>query len=322
MKKIWRLLLIMSIIVTMSVLVGCRGDDDDDPVGPSATAFETLTAYLVDNDMDLSDMLADWIVGASVVEAAPSTYYILDIRSADDYALGHVEGAVNSTLGGILTDAANNGGKPIVVYCYTGQSACHAVIALRLSGYVDAQSMKWGMSGWHSDFDKWTTNTASIAVGHADWTTDATATVADFSDPSLTATATDGAGILAERVTAMLTGGFKGILAADVLASPSSYFINNYWAEVDVNTYGHITGAYRIKEDLTLDAGGFNNLDPSETVVTYCWTGQTSSMVTAYLTVLGYDAKSLKFGTNAMIYSELTGPKWSASADYTYVTKQ
>ena len=41
-------------------------------------------------------------------------------------------------------------------------------------------------------------------------------------------------------------------------------------------------------------------------------------MVTAYLTVLGYDAYSLKFGVNSLIYSELAGHKWTASADYTY----
>ena len=43
-------------------------------------------------------------------------------------------------------------------------------------------------------------------------------------------------------------------------------------------------------------------------------------MVTAYLTVLGYDAKSLKFGSNSMIYDDLLGHKWGASMDYDYET--
>jgi len=57
--------------------------------------------------------------------------------------------------------------------------------------------------------------------------------------------------------------------------------------------------------------GNISSLNPDGTVVTYCWTGQTSSMVTAYLSVLGYDAKSLKFGTNGMIHSTLESHKWS-----------
>jgi rhodanese-related sulfurtransferase len=222
-------------------------------------------------------------------------------------------------LGGILTDAAVSGGKPIVVVCYTGQSAAHAVVALRLSGYSDARSLKFGMSSWNSAFDRWTSNTASVAVGHNNWSMDPTATLSPHEYPGLTTTATDGAGILAERVAAMLAGGFKGVNAVDVLNTPGDYFMNNYWSEADVTTYGHIDGAYRISP-LSLESNEFMYNDPDETVVTYCWTGQTSSMVTAYLTVLGYDAKSLKFGVNALIYSELTGHKWGGSADYAYET--
>ena len=72
-------------------------------------------------------------------------------------------------------------------------------------------------------------------------------------------------------------------------------------------------------ESLSVVAGGLSGLHTDETIVTYCWTGQTSSMITAYLTVLGYDAVSLKFGSNGMIYDDLEGHKWPASADYAYV---
>lgn len=299
------------------LFVSCKGD----PESPGESPYETLTLYLSASEMDLSDVLSDWIIAASAVVENTSDYYIMDIRSAADYETGHIEGAVNSTLGAILTDAENNTeDKPILVACYTGQSAAHAVVALRLSDYADARVLKFGMSGWHSDFDKWTSNTGNIGTGHENWTTDATATLQDFDPPTFSASASDGAGILAERVDAMLAGGFLGIAATDVLTAPGDYFINNYWAEADVDHYGHIAGAYRIKEDLSIDAGGFMNLDPSGTIVTYCWTGQTSSVVTAYLTVLGYDAKSLKFGANAMIYDQLESGKWIESADYDYVS--
>ena len=38
------------------------------------------------------------------------------------------------------------------------------------------------------------------------------------------------------------------------------------------------------------------------------------------LQVLLGSAKSLKFGANGMIYDDLTSSKWSASADFAYVT--
>jgi rhodanese-related sulfurtransferase len=302
----------------MLSFVGCK--DDSESSAPEQSGYEILTAYLAANNMDLSDILSGWIIDAADVAGNEDTYYIIDIRAAEDFATGHVEGAVNTTLGNVLTTATDNGGKPILVVCYTGQSAGHAVTALRLSGYADAQVLKFGMSSWNADFDSWTANTGNIAEGHANWTMDPTAALQSFGPPTITTSETEGSAILVERVDAMLSGGFQGVNADDVLAAPESYFINNYWAQTDVDTYGHIAGAYRIKEDLTLAAGGFGNLDPSETVVTYCWTGQTSSMVTAYLTVLGYDAKSLKFGVNKMIYDQLTGHNWTGPGDYPYVT--
>jgi len=306
--------IIMMIAVSM-FLFSCKGKIAE----PEEGAFTTLTTYLTTNNMDLSDILTDWIIAATDVNGNEGNYYIMDIRSAADFALGHITGAVNSSLANILTDAANSGVKPILVVCYTGQSAAHAVVALRLSGYDDAKTLKFGMSSWHVDFDKWTTKISSQAVVHPEWTTDATAALEDFDYPEIITTSTTGAAILADQVAAMINGGFKGVNAVDVLTTPTNYFINNYWSEADVATYGHIAGAYRINP-LTVAGDEIKHQDPSETIVTYCWTGQTSSMITAYLTVLGYDAKSLKFGANGMIYSELTGHKWVESGDYTYVT--
>lgn len=304
---------LVSMALVAAILAGCS----ENTTAPGGDSSATLRAYLEDNDLDLPDILTSWTIEASDVEANPSAYYVMDIRPDTTYDRGHIEGAVNSTLGDILTDAANNGGKPIVVACFTGQSAAHALVALRLSGYSDAKILLWGMSSWNEAFDSWTGNTASIAVGHANWSTDATPAPGDYDYPEIMTTATDGAGILAERVEEMLSGGFKGIDPDDVLESPGDYYINLYWAVDDVATYGHIDGAYRI-QPLSLAGDTFKNYDPDETVVTYCWTGQTSSVITAYLNILGYDARSLKFGANGLIYSELEEHKWSGSEDFSY----
>jgi rhodanese-related sulfurtransferase len=41
-------------------------------------------------------------------------------------------------------------------------------------------------------------------------------------------------------------------------------------------------------------------------MVTYCYTGQTSSITTAWLQVLGFDnARSLSFGANGIVHSAM-----------------
>jgi len=301
-------LLVLSLATLFIATTSCKKVEDD-PVA-STSAYKTMTNYMVANNMDLPDLLASWIVGAPAtvadVPAFIASYDIIDIRSAQDFANGHIEGAVNSTLSGILAAAANTT-KPILVACYTGQTAGHAVVALKLSGY-EAKVLKNGMSGWRSDLaGPWESNSGPVngvkAIGSPNWVTTGTAALTTFGDPTITASG-DGAAMLAARVQEMLDNGFKGATNTDVLNTPSNYFINNYWDQVDVDAYGHIAGAYRIKP-LSIAGGEMSNLDPSQIIVTYCWTGQTSSMVTAYLNVLGFNGQSLKFGANGMIYTDL-----------------
>ncbi len=311
-----RYFLFLTALMALFLVTGCS----EDTTAP-ADSGSVLRDYMVAENLELTDMLADWIVVADSVDAHPDDYYVMDLRSSAHFTEGRIENSVNTTLGTIVADAAGNTeDKTILVVCYTGQSAGHGLVALRLSGYPDCKVLKFGFSSWSDNFDKWTANTANIGTGHANWTDEATAALVEYEYPPIVATASTGSAILAERVAAMTGGGFKGVPADSVLNYPEHFFINNFWAEADVTTYGHIDGAYRINP-LTLAGGEFLNYDSEATVVTYCWTGQTSSVVTAYLTVLGYNSRSLKFGVNAMIYDALSGHKWvDANPDYPIVT--
>jgi len=319
MKKFTKYLLLIALIPAL-FLTSCKDDDDNPVVVEENVAFATLKTHLVSSDLDLPDVLTGWITAAPAADKHDEfvgTYDIIDIRSAEDYGKGHIEGAINSSLTGILS-AAQNTTKPILVVCYTGQTAGHATVALRLSGHADTKVLKWGMSGWNSTLSgPWNGNSGAEngvkAIGNANWTTDAVATDMSYDFPAITTNATTGEAILAERVELLLNGGFKGTPSSTILEDPSNYFVNNYWAAADVEHYGHIKGAHRISP-LSLENGEMANLDPAQKICTYCWTGQTSSMITAYLNVIGYDATSLKFGTNNMIYTSLESHKFVTPA--------
>jgi rhodanese-related sulfurtransferase len=347
MKKLSFYLLAL-LFVSAITFTSCKDDPIDPTDDPTDTtdnttpdpdpAFDILTDYLSTNSMDLSDIIkyhgstdikfvAPPPSDVADVAAFIAKYHIIDIRSGTDFDAGHLEGAVNiapvdGDMSGVLTEAANAGSKPILVVCYTGQTACFATALLRLYGYPDAQALKWGMSGWHSDFDKWSPNTGNEADGHANWTFDAAPANTAFDNPVLTETMTDGADLLEARVEFVASQGFKGKTPTDVLNNPTNYFINNYFNGTDYTGFGHINGAYRIFDNFTLAGGDINKLDPDADVITYCYTGQTSAVITAYLRVIGYDAFSLKFGMNGLwnLNPAWTANQWSASVpkDYAY----
>ena len=79
--------------------------------------------------------------------------FIISARSADDYAKGHIAGAVNMSAGGMWNAATLSlipSDRQVVVYCYTGQTSAQVSTALRILGY-DAYSMSYGMQGWSAD---------------------------------------------------------------------------------------------------------------------------------------------------------------------------
>lgn len=80
----------------------------------------------------------------------------LSVRKAEDFAKGHIAGAINIPFGKGMEQKFNTlpKGKKLIVYCYTGQTAGQTVAGLRLLGY-DAVSMNGGTgmpsntpSGW------------------------------------------------------------------------------------------------------------------------------------------------------------------------------
>jgi rhodanese-related sulfurtransferase len=79
--------------------------------------------------------------------------FILDVRSAADYASSHVTGAVNvawKTVADPANAAKLPNDKQIVVICYTGHTASYATMALNMLGY-NATALKYGMTSWTVD---------------------------------------------------------------------------------------------------------------------------------------------------------------------------
>lgn len=312
MKKL-KYLLIGFLIVPAIFLSSCdRGEDIGG--GTITPAFSILKDYMITNELDLNNILSGpggtvkFVVGPPAEADLPAflaKYSIMDIRNADAYNAGHIAGAKNVAFADILTEAAN-ADKQILVVCYSGQTACYATSLLRLYGYADTRALKWGMSSWNeATAASWNKQIGSNpADGNTNWTYSSPPANKLYSDPNIASLSQDGADILRGRVEIVVANGFKNVSNSDVLGSPSNYFVNNYFSLIDYDDFGHISNALRIKEELLLVGNGYQTMDPdaSAKIVSYCYTGQTSAVVSAWLNVLGYDAYSLLFGMNGMYH--------------------
>ncbi|MCA0133155.1 rhodanese-like domain-containing protein [Winogradskyella alexanderae] len=317
-------LFLIGLLLVPALFTSCdRGEEPTDGDFVATPAFTLMKEYMVDNNLDINNIKGTKGQPTFFVKPAPAeadlatfldTYYLMDIRSSADFAAARIDGANNVPFSDILTTAATTT-KPILVVCYTGQTACYATALLRLYGYPDTYALKWGMSGWNAATSgKWDNNIGTIANGHPNWSdTDTAPTNLTFDDPTITTSLTNGQAILQQRVEAVVAAGFgpATVSGSDVLNSPGNYFINNYFSEGDYAAFGHIEGAYRILPfGLGDDSYKALNSGSNAQLVTYCYTGQTSAILTACLRVLGYDAYSMTFGMNG-IYND--NPAWTSN---------
>ncbi len=305
MKKLIQLSLLLLAVMTLA-LTSCKKDD----VTTTETAYETLSKYVVQNNLDLPTIVSGFTksgsqINVNMTDFSVPDYYVIDLRAAADFNAGHIKNAVNVAMANVLDAVANlPKDRKILVTCYTGQNASRAVVALRMMGYTNAFTLKWGMAGWHADFaNKWDPRTANIT--NPNWVNTGTPEIATAGAlPTFTSNATTGDKILEERVKATLANTTWTVTRDEVLANPANYFINNYWPAVSWDAFGHFTGAYRIFEDLKVE--NLKLLRTDKPLVTYCYTGQTSGIVTTWLQIMGYDnARSLMFGANAIVYDQL-----------------
>jgi rhodanese-related sulfurtransferase len=254
------------------------------------------------------------IMPASEVKTLNETgdVYIIDIRSEADFTAGHIENAVNVAAGNILDHVSGINMADytkVAVVCYTGQTAGWATSICRLMGYDKVFSMKWGMCSWHADFaGKWTSNIGNTYASQ--FTGTATAKNATGNLPSLNTGQSEGMDILNSRVASVLAEGFSAakVSNAEVFGNLDGYYIVNYWPEAQYLDPGHIPGAtqYTPKQSIKLSAD-LTTLPTDKPIAVYCYTGQTSAFMAAYLRILGYNAKSLLFGANGMIYDVMEG---------------
>lgn len=330
MNELRKLFYLLLIIPIMFINTGCSDDDEKDVVVNEA---EVLVKHLEANGNSVNTF-GQYIPTTEVKTNLDlqSDQYIIDIRSAEHFAQGHIAGAHQVNASDVLSyyEANNLSTKErVTIVCYSGQTAGWVTALLHMLEYDNVRSMSFGMSSWNPTMAamSWASDGKISNAKAALMTTVATPKAAAGDLPSLNTGKTEGSEILRARVEAVFADGFSPAAAMSngpLFDSPTDYYIVNYWS-IDHYNQLHIPGAiqYTPKVDLNLDTN-LKTLPTNKTIAVYCYTGQTSAHIAAYLRVLGYDAKSVLYGVNQMAHDTMPGTAFDAGThvrDYPLVTE-
>jgi rhodanese-related sulfurtransferase len=304
----------------MFVLSGCAH------VAPrSAPVNETqILLNFFENERDYIHEGPPFVITAQALRTnlltKPRQQYLVDIRSPEAFARGHIKGSVHVPFEDLYTHIKGIDAKSyenIVLICFAGQATGYAVSLLRAVGYDNTVSLKWGISSWAAVFaqDSWLPN---ISNARADEfvTTPSPPKNPSGKLPQIATGKTTAKEILEARVQRLFEEGFGPVMVGQCCLFHDFYgnggfYIVNYWTPELYNNPGHIPGAvnYPPGEKPFKSTTYLTTLSTSIPNVIYCFTGQTSAYVAGYLRILGYDARSLLFGANSMIYDKMKSGK-------------
>jgi len=255
------------------------------PVVSTSSVYNAVVSYfsdMPDNSYKIGqqDFVDKVVAGDDMV--------ILDIRAADAYAEGHIQGAISMPWGTAISENLSKipQDKEVFIYCYTGQTAGQAVVTLNVAG-INARSVNLG---WNLGI--------SLVEGVADvTTTDAT----EFGEDTYTIDPEIQAAIDAYYVglADVADTQFKNYKVSEddlkaMIDNEDSFTLISA-RKADAYAEGHIQGAINVPFGSSY-IDGLAGLAKNSTFVVYCYTGQTAGQAVAGMRLLGYNAVSLNGG--------------------------
>jgi rhodanese-related sulfurtransferase len=302
----------ISLFILASLLTACGGAVEQKSVTAVApeVAFDSLITYMErSGDFINSPQVPAMISASAVYNKLDSNILVIDMRSASEFAKAHIPNSINVPFTQVLNyfEGKINPScfDAIVMVCNAGQTASYTTSILRFLGYDNVFALKWGFSSWHKETaqTRWLARRSSKYSEVLQREANRKNPAGEF--PKIETAERYGFAILRERAHKLFADGFSPItLTADTLfESGQNFYIANYWPEPLYNK-GHIPGAIQYQPKKSLKrTEQLNTLPLDKTIVVYCFTGQHSAFVTAYLRLLGYDARTLVYGANSFMHS-------------------
>lgn len=303
MKKI--VALSLTFVLTCSLLTGCGGSDT--PAATETPAVETPAApetQAPETEVPETDTVAEAAMGyfanfpedkhminvpdLFVKMDAGEDMLIIDIRKPEDYAAGHLKGAVNvpyGTVGEALDIIPDD--VPLYVNCYSGQTSSQAVALLNAAGKY-ATNIQGGFKGGISTAENYENyiDTEEVTLPGDEYPVDEAvkAAIVDYF----------------AKATADTFASFNfpvESLGELVEAESEDYTILSIRRPEDFEA-GHIAGAMNIPFGKGMEEA-FATIPTDKPVIVYCYSGQTASQTMAILRLLGYEAYNLAGGMGA-----------------------
>ena len=302
-KKTKFLSMLLVLVMMLTVLTACApaapaepapvepapveepAEEPEEPAEPALVPEDVLKEAAVEflNSIP-DDMITKADVALALKEENPDAVFWVDLRSAEDYATGHITGAVNIPYGKVgehLDVLPMN--KQIIFQCYSGQTSAQVAAIANILGFK-AVSFFGGMKfGW-----------TPLELGQDTLEMEANE-LPEAKMPEL-----DEKGqILWDAAKAYFKEGENFIISPEDLnaiveENPDAVTVLSIRRLEDYQA-GHIPTAIHIPYKEV--GANIDTIPMNRPVYVYCYTGQTAGVTIGAMRMMGYNAISMSRGT-------------------------
>ncbi|HEX7357332.1 MAG TPA: rhodanese-like domain-containing protein [Ignavibacteriaceae bacterium] len=341
MKQIIKIFLFI-ILITLN---GCIKDENSPVINYELDKTAKILHYFESQGDFANSELAPGLISAIQLFNYQSEYIILDIRSANEFINGHIQNSINIPIDKLYETVDSlysiNRSKKIVIVSKNGQSSAYFVCLFRLAGFENTFSLKYGMAYWNINFaEDWLQylkDEEDINNTNQNYPMLPLSPLPQINFPSSLQTDKE---LAVFRIKQIIKQGFiSGVNYEnqyDFLLNPNYLKIcygqeRLYIMPPLQEGRGHAVGTIWYRDIPTFDFRSIKNLQtlPADSkIIIYSADGHLSACMAAYLTVLGYNVKTLLFGANQLFYTRMrSDPQLSEDTfkpevinNYPYVT--
>ncbi len=329
MKDRSKFFLIMIVAANIFILQSCLKDDITKTVIPSLSNNALLLSYIETNGNYINSNEMPSIVDVDELYNNLNKYLIIDVRTMEEYSTGHIPGAINvqnDSLIDFLNSKADTIQYPkIIIVSSTGQSSAYFTSLLRIYGLNNVYSLNFGMALWNRVFSgTWIEHAKDQEIAHHLAGSKPYPSNPNMKLPDIQIDLQDRSikDKIKNRIANIIKDGFDS-QALVILSLPDTtldngrQIINFYFSSEPISDFytinitppqpsGSLPGSYFYEIKDFKSSSNIQTIPPDKKIVIYSVSGQISAFVTAYLRVLGYNAKSLLYGENGYINSWMT----------------
>ncbi len=319
-KKIFYITLLFS-----TCFAGCLKDDISPLISVNLADNAKQLFYLEDQEDYINSNNMPSVVNVEEVYNNLDKYLVLDVRTNSEYLAGHISGAVNVMNDSLLHYIGSNDVtkfQKIIIVSSDGQASSYYTCLLRLYGITNVYSLLFGMSQWNPVFSNvWSNNIGDSPAARrftfGTYSNDSISYLPNINFPNSAKSFPDK---IKDRISEILKIGFVNNEVYVSLDPPDSLMFNGESASnfyivcygiqpiYSQNSHDSLARGHFPYSVLFLPAEDLKSTDKlqllpnNKKIVVYSYSGQISAFVTAYLRLLGYDAKSLLYGGNGLFY--------------------